>query len=153
MLPHSVPHISTFWIQAHFSNILTPVSFNLLPFFRVIFTHNETDSFYNYGCTVLLQSISAEGDFGSARWVWGRRTCVIHSQWFKWLKFFFSYLIDPVWLEVAVECDVHHNNKSQRTIIRKHASLIIRKMCVTQIWSSTTNNKNEKNLVTLLSFF
>lgn len=75
------------------SQILTLISLNLLAFIRFIFTHNETDSFYNYRCSVLLQSISAEGDFGSTRWLWGRRTRVISSQWFKLPKFFFSYLI------------------------------------------------------------
>lgn len=51
------------------SQIWTPLSLHLLPFIRFIFTHNGTDLFYNCRCTVLLQSIGAEGDFSCAHWV------------------------------------------------------------------------------------
>lgn len=69
-----------FWHPYHFIWSLSLGSFSHVM---------RKDSFYNYRCIALLQSVSAEGDSCSARRVWGRRTCVINSQWFKLLKFFF----------------------------------------------------------------
>lgn len=48
------------------THILTRLSLDPLAFTGFLFRHNETDSFNNGGCTVLLQSMSVEGDLGSA---------------------------------------------------------------------------------------
>lgn len=63
--PHLHPHFLLRIDRSrhpHIKFFLPFLSLNLLPLIHSIFAHNEADSFHNYGCTALLQSISAEGD-------------------------------------------------------------------------------------------